>query len=227
MIEVYSKSKIVKKWISTIENELDNLIEFNHHSTLESLKNELDIKMSLSIAMIDITDSNFVFFTKNYFGQSKHLKFIGIGTKLELEDIKKLVDSNVVSFLEVGNSSIELIKAIKHIKNDQIYFCEQTKDQILNKLILGTDNVLKNSFKSIKYDELNNSTNDAFSIKSNVLALTEKEKKVMQLLVQGLSYKEIANILGVTSFAINQNTKNIYKKLKVKSRSELSYRIFN
>ena len=40
-----------------------------------------------------------------------------------------------------------------------------------------------------------------------------------------MTYKEIANLLGVTTFAINQNTKNIYRKLKVRSRSELSFKI--
>ena len=68
------------------------------------------------------------------------------------------------------------------------------------------------------------------SYKNNDLdinALTEKEKKVAELLTQGLSYKEIAQLMGVTSFAINQNTKRIYKKLSVRSRSELSYRLLN
>jgi DNA-binding NarL/FixJ family response regulator len=60
-----------------------------------------------------------------------------------------------------------------------------------------------------------------------VKALTVKEKKVSNLLSQGLSYKEIASLLGVTTFAINQNAKSIFKKLNVRSRSELSYRMLN
>ena len=61
----------------------------------------------------------------------------------------------------------------------------------------------------------------------DINALTEKERKVSQLLTQGLSYKEIAQLMGVTTFAINQNTKRIYKKLSVRSRSELSFRLLN
>jgi len=228
MIEVYFKSKIVKNWISSIESDLDKIVEFNYHSTLESLKNELDIKMKSTIAIVDLTDSNFSLYTKNYFGNAKYIKFIGIGIKLEISDLKTIVDSNIDSFIEVGNSSIELIKAIKSIKNNQKYFCEQTKEQILSELIVQIENGNNEFkvFKSINSNELTD-LNARKPLDLKVETLTEKEKKVTQLLTQGLSYKEIANILGVTSFAINQNAKNIYKKLKVRSRSELSYRIFN
>ena len=60
----------------------------------------------------------------------------------------------------------------------------------------------------------------------DIEALTEKEKKVCSLLIKGLTYKEISTLLGVTVFAINQNTKSIYKKLKVRSRAELSFRMY-
>ena len=228
MIEVYFKSKIVKNWILSIAPDLDKIVEFNYHLTLESLKNELDIKLKSTIAIVDLTDSNFSLYTKNYFGDAKNIKFIGIGTKLEISDLKTIVDSNIDAFIEVGNSSIELIKAIKSIKINQKYFCEQTKEQILRELIVQIENS-NNEIKVLKSINSNELTdlNARKPLDLKVETLTEKEKKVTQLLTQGLSYKEIANILGVTSFAINQNAKNIYKKLKVRSRSELSYRIFN
>jgi DNA-binding NarL/FixJ family response regulator len=228
MIEVYFKSKIVKNWILSIAPDLDKIVEFNYHLTLESLKNELDIKLKSTIAIVDLTDSNFSLYTKNYFGDAKNIKFIGIGTKLEISDLKTIVDSNIDAFIEVGNSSIELIKAIKSIKINQKYFCEQTKEQILRELIVQIENS-NNEIKVLKSINSNELTdlNARKPLDLKVETLTEKEKKVTQLLAQGLSYKEIANILGVTSFAINQNAKNIYKKLKVRSRSELSYRIFN
>jgi DNA-binding NarL/FixJ family response regulator len=182
-----------------------------------------------TIAIIDLTDSNFSLCTKNYFGNNKNIKFIGIGTKLEIGDLRTIVDSNIDSFLEVGNSSVELIKAIKSLKNNRKYFCEQTKEQIIFELIHKFENE-RNDIKSfnkiisdLSIDGLNTRKPESLKVDT----LTEKEKNVTKLLTQGLSYKEIANILGVTSFAINQNAKSIYKKLKVRSRSELSFRVFN
>ena len=50
--------------------------------------------------------------------------------------------------------------------------------------------------------------------------LTEKEKIVLQLLVDGLLYKEIASKMNVTIDAIKKHTQRIYEKLQVRTRSE-------
>lgn len=50
--------------------------------------------------------------------------------------------------------------------------------------------------------------------------LTEKEKEVLALLAQGLSYKLIADNLGVSYSTINTHTKHIYQKLHVQSLGE-------
>ncbi|GAB2816886.1 response regulator transcription factor [Ferruginibacter profundus] len=50
--------------------------------------------------------------------------------------------------------------------------------------------------------------------------LTDKEKKVLELIVEGYLYKEIAGTLGVTIDAIKKHAHNIYEKLHVRTRSE-------
>ena len=50
--------------------------------------------------------------------------------------------------------------------------------------------------------------------------LTEKEKIVLQLLVDGLLYKEIGAQMNVTIDAIKKHTQSIYDKLHVRTRSE-------
>ena len=52
--------------------------------------------------------------------------------------------------------------------------------------------------------------------------LTEREKEVLQLLVKGLSYKEIAGLCFITVQTLNSHIKNIYQKLNVHSRAELA-----
>ena len=55
--------------------------------------------------------------------------------------------------------------------------------------------------------------------------MTKKEYEVLLLLKDGLTYKEIASILGITTFTVNQHTKAIYKKFDVHSRGELVSKI--
>ena len=52
--------------------------------------------------------------------------------------------------------------------------------------------------------------------------LTEREKEILRLLIQGNSYKEIAGAIFISVETLNSHIKNIYRKLNVHSRSELS-----
>jgi DNA-binding NarL/FixJ family response regulator len=52
--------------------------------------------------------------------------------------------------------------------------------------------------------------------------LTEREKEILQLLIKGNSYKEIASALFISVETLNSHIKNIYRKLNVHSRSELA-----
>jgi len=60
--------------------------------------------------------------------------------------------------------------------------------------------------------------NDNSSVLLN--KLTEKEKIVLHMLVDGFLYKEIADKLNVTIDAIKKHAHNIYEKLQVRTRSE-------
>ena len=57
---------------------------------------------------------------------------------------------------------------------------------------------------------------------SPVFDFTAKEKNIIRLLNEVLSYKQMANKLGITSFTINHHLKKIYKKAGVNSRSQLA-----
>ncbi|HAN64920.1 MAG TPA: DNA-binding response regulator [Chitinophagaceae bacterium] len=53
-------------------------------------------------------------------------------------------------------------------------------------------------------------------------SLTDREKQILELLINGFSYKEIAASIGISVETLNSHIKNIYRKLNVHSRSELS-----
>jgi len=57
--------------------------------------------------------------------------------------------------------------------------------------------------------------------------ITEREKEILQLLIKGNSYKEIAVALFISVETLNSHIKNIYRKLNVHSRSELAARYGN
>lgn len=52
--------------------------------------------------------------------------------------------------------------------------------------------------------------------------LTQREKQILQLLMEGLSYKEIAAQCFVSIDTVNSHIRKIYSKLNVRSRAEIS-----
>lgn len=57
--------------------------------------------------------------------------------------------------------------------------------------------------------------------------LTAKEKEILNLLIKGNSYKEIAVSIFISIETLNSHIKNIYRKVNVHSRAELSARFGN
>jgi DNA-binding NarL/FixJ family response regulator len=219
IINIYCKEKIIINWFNKIQEVLGGVYNFNFHKNINSLKNELEIKQNISIVIIDIENISYSLFTKAYFNDHNHIKFIGVGFKKGVEQIINLIDNNIISYISIEDSGIGLVKAISNAKKGKSYYCDETKDYLIDSYISSMNPKNKKHFVTGE-DKISNTNNSEI-----VKALTIKEKKVSNLLSQGLSYKEIASLLGVTTFAINQNAKSIFKKLNVRSRSELSYRM--
>ncbi|MES2851168.1 MAG: response regulator transcription factor [Bacteroidota bacterium] len=63
---------------------------------------------------------------------------------------------------------------------------------------------------------------------NNTIALTSKEKEVLKNLTEGLSYKMVADKMGISYFTVNSHVKKIYEKLQVHSVGEaISYAMKN
>lgn len=55
----------------------------------------------------------------------------------------------------------------------------------------------------------------------NNFGLTTREKQVVEELLKGMTYKEIGNVLAISSTTVNDHLKNVYRKMGVRTKSEL------
>src|ERR1035437_9982163 len=56
--------------------------------------------------------------------------------------------------------------------------------------------------------------------------LTERERELLQLLSEGLFYKEIADKLNIALITVKKHCNNIYRKLQVSSKTEAINKVF-
>ncbi len=59
------------------------------------------------------------------------------------------------------------------------------------------------------------------TLETSGYGFTPRENQVVTELLKGFSYKEIANVLGISSTTVNDHLKNIYRKMGVRTKSEL------
>ena len=60
----------------------------------------------------------------------------------------------------------------------------------------------------------------AISVTGETIHLSERENEVLRLIEKGLTYDEIAQVLGITWHTVTGYLRRVYKKLEVNSRGE-------
>ena len=150
-------------------------------------------------------------------------------------------DIVIIDVLQPGINGIECISTIKPIF-PEIQFVVFTDydddDKVFEALNAGASGYL---LKSTKPDELINALKELYKGGSPLSAsiarklvtffqqkqmavsskqLSDREKEVLQLLGQGLLYKEIAKKLSISPNTVRQHIHNLYEKLHVQNRVE-------
>lgn len=82
-------------------------------------------------------------------------------------------------------------------------------------------NEAQSALENISDEKLLASNRDGFQFYlDNLHLLTKKEKDILQLYPSDMSFKEMAQQLGITENTLKYHNKNIYSKLGLKSRKE-------
>lgn len=213
-IDIYLSNHTIKKWFSSVIGDIALHYEYVLHSNLETLYSSLLNIKTKRLIILDIEDQISIEYFKSISSSFNNVYFIAIGINRPIPSILKLFSIGFKGFVDLNFSSIELYQLINKASIGSKYVSPLQQEQLLEYLVVNTETITEN-----------NLTKDfAPNIRHAIKALTSKENRVCELLIKGMTYKEIANAVGVTSYTINQRVKAIYKKLDVRSRGELSYR---
>ena len=114
------------------------------------------------------------------------------------EYISELLDLGISGYLLKNCNIHELIVALETLSQGKKYFCSKVVEILYS----------NRNTKPTKQTEPHNS-------------LTKKELEIIELIAQGISYKEIADRLFISLHTAHTHRKNIFKKTGVKKSSEL------
>ena len=115
----------------------------------------------------------------------------------EKKNIYDVLENGVTSFLTKSCDKKEIIEGVQAAAKKQRYFCKKVMDYVFER-----------SFSTTTED-------------CTPLPLTQREIEIVQLAAKGLIAKEIAHQLKLSPHTVYTHRKNIMRKLKINTASEL------
>lgn len=167
--------------------------------------NDLYLLLQNRLPNLIITDISLPFIsgidiTKYVRANYPQIKIMVLSMHTNEEYISKALCAGANGYLPKDAGMEELIKAIRVISEGGRYFTKEISDTILDSFIKQSQPIapqLKNE------------------------SLTNREKEVIRLVVDGLSNKEIADTLVISVRTVDSHKNNIMQKLQLKSSVEL------
>lgn len=121
------------------------------------------------------------------------VKIIALSSSTDEHTLSECIKVGFSAFVSKSSSDKELLKAIEHVENGQRYYSEDIKPMLLNQLE-----------KRIQYPDMVDGK-----------LLSDRELEIVRLFAEGLSYKEIAAKLNISSSTVDSHKYKIMEKLEV------------
>ena len=135
--------------------------------------------------------------TENIINQIPKVKVIGLSIHDDLSVVKKIFSLGATGYLTKNSSKKELIESIHRVYKGEKFICEEINERFS---------------KTNKMDEKD----------SNKKELTTKEIEIIKYITQGLTSKEIGEMLKISNRTVDTHRHNILKKLEIPNSAQLS-----
>ena len=211
------QTPVIRKWSDELMSNLNGFVDCQQFTSIQILLKNLSSKddpyLSKFVVLLDVENELYAEYIKQLYKVSNSIKVIGVGYPKTFDEIRKCFVLGLKGYIDITFSELDIVKAIKNISNNHFYLPDAKVDELIKEFIAFVPTKQK---EDLLLEMTSRSTLAKFG-------LSEKERVVVEYLLKGYSYKQIAEILGLTLFGVNQRTKSVYKKCGVRSRNELSY----
>ena len=131
------------------------------------------------------------------------VKIIGMGLAPTQSDILEFVQAGAEGFILKNATVEEVINTIRAVAGGETVLPYSMTGSLFTQV---TEHALAHGKRNLK----------------SAIRMTEREKEIIALIVEGMSNKEIASILNIATFTVKSHVHNILEKLALHSRLQIA-----
>jgi len=138
-------------------------------------------------------------------------RIIVISATTNYDLVRQALASGACGFIPKSLSPQQMLHGIEQVLSGRTYLPPELVDQLLGSKNAGTTHTRSDI------------SSETDSSGRQPLQLNKRQQQILQMMERGLSNKQIANVLGITTSTVKFHITGLYKALGVKTRTECAH----
>lgn len=202
---IIEDNRLLRDGISSMINEQPDLKVIASFGEREkSLTSILSIKPDVVLIDLGLKSQNSLQFVKSLREKSNDIKIIVMDLMPVQSDILDFVKAGASGFIVKDASVVEFLKTIRSVLSGE---------KVLPKNMTGSlfTQIIERAVKGVQDVDLMES-----------VRMTNREKQIIELIADGLSNKEIAQNLHLSTYTVKSHVHNILEKMALHTRVQIA-----
>jgi len=164
----------------------------------EALALAASVKPRIVILDIGLPKINGIEITRHIKQHYPKIAIVILSVHNDVQHVNALLRAGADAYLTKDVAKGEIVHALREVNAGRLFVCQSALHHVITSLAMDRKGSSFNSEQE----------------------LTPREREILQLLAQGLSNREIADQLSLSTATVKGHIESIYSKLKVNSRTE-------
>jgi DNA-binding NarL/FixJ family response regulator len=197
-------NRILRKGITaTINKQRDITVAAVRDGSDNVLSKALAVKPHVVLVGLGLGSQNNLDVLASVKKECPGIKIIGMGLAPTQTDIVDFVQAGAKGFILQNATLEDMMRTIRSVAGGEAVLPVPMTGAFFSQV---TEHALSNGKKSVKKD----------------IQMTQREKEIIALIVEGMSNKQIAERLNIASFTVKSHVHNILGKLSLHSRVQIA-----
>ncbi|MFA6467656.1 MAG: response regulator transcription factor [Bacteroidota bacterium] len=197
-------NRILREGITVMINKhADVMVAAVSDGRDDTIKKIQAVKPNVILMDLGIASKNSLDIVRSVRSTFPNVKVVGMGLVASQTDIMEFVQSGADGFILKDASMEEVIKTIRAVADGETVLPPPMTGSLFLQVV---EHALVKGKKGLK----------------GSIRMTQREKEIIALIVEGMSNKEIAESLNIATFTVKSHVHNILEKLALHSRLQIA-----